>query len=354
LVAGGALLCSCGGPPPPGEPIPVTDTFGGLGDMPGRFGYPRGIDIAPASGLLWVVDKTGRIQGLNPETGRCEVLWTMPERDLGKPVGLTVAPGPDETGQWCEELLYVADTHYHRVMIYKPPATPVQARDGEASASRAEPTLVRTIGSYGTGPGQFRYPTDVAVVLGADRKSIDRIYVSEYGGNDRVNIFDGAGEFVSCFGKFGAGVGEGGQPGSRAVEFDRPQSISVETVAGKQEVIVVDAHNHRVGRFTPEGELVGWYGGRDRPGDKPGEFRYPYGLASMGDGTVLVCEFGNNRVQRIDLATGEGLGTWGRAGRGEGELAAPWAVGILGRTAYVVDSGNNRVLAFKAPPPRRR
>ncbi len=117
-------------------------------------------------------------------------------------------------------------------------------------------------------------------------------------------------------------------------------------------MIIVDAHNHRVGRFTLDGELVKWYGGRDRPGDKPGEFRYPYGLASLGDGTVMICEFGNNRVQRFDLATGEGLGTWGRAGRGEGELAAPWAVGILGKSAFVLDSGNNRVLAFSAP--RRR
>jgi DNA-binding beta-propeller fold protein YncE len=301
---------------------------------------PKGIGIAPDTGLLWIVDKTGRVQGIDPRNGQCEALWRMPERDLGKPVGLTVAPGPDEHGNWCDELLYVADTHYNRVMVYKPPAA-------DRNTPEHEPTLVLRFGSYGTGPGEFRYPTDIAVTTTADGKAIDRIYVSEYGGNDRINIFDGRGAFLSSFGRFGAGRDE--QPGERDVEFDRPQSISLEQVNGKTELIVVDAHNHRVGRFTPDGELICWYGGRDRPGDGPGEFRYPYGLASLGDGTVLICEFGNNRLQRIDLAAGQGLGTWGRAGRGEGELAAPWAVGILDRTAYVVDTGNNRVLAFSAP-----
>lgn len=344
------LLAGCGGPPPPGKPINALEVLGGLGDTPGRFGYPRamdispkGIGIAPDTGLLWIADKTGRIQGLDPETGHCDAIWKMPDRDLGKPVGLTVAPGPDEHGAWCDELLYVADTHYNRVMVYKPPAA-------DRHSPQHEPTLVRSFGTYGTGPGEFRYPTDIVVTLKPGTKAIDRIYVSEYGGNDRINIFDADCKFITSFGKFGAGHDE--QPGSRDVEFDRPQSISIESVAGKPELIIVDAHNHRVGRFTLDGELVKWYGGRDRPGDKPGEFRYPYGLASLGDGTVMICEFGNNRVQRFDLATGEGLGTWGRAGRGEGELAAPWAVGILGKSAFVLDSGNNRVLAFSAP--RRR
>jgi hypothetical protein len=346
-LSGLALLGGCGGPPPPGQPISVSETLGGLGDMPGKFGYPRALDIsprgqgiAPDTGLLWVIDKTGRVQGLDPNTGLCEALWRMPDRDLGKPVGLTIAPGPDENGTWCDELLYIPDTHYHRIMVYRPPAA--DRRD-----PLHEPTLVRSFGTYGTGPGEFRYPTDIVVMLKDGGKAIDRIIVSEYGGNDRVSTFTPEGAFVSSFGRFGAGHDE--PPGSRDVEFDRPQSISVETVNGKPEIIVVDAHNHRIGRFTLDGELIRFYGGRDRPGDGPGQFRYPYGLASLNDGTVLICEYGNNRVQRIDLATGEGLGTWGRAGRGEGELAAPWGVGILGRVAYVLDSGNNRVLAFSAP-----
>lgn len=340
----------CGGPSP-GDPISVRQVFGGLGDVPGRFGYPRAMDVSPAgrgiaphSGLLWVIDKTGRVQGLSPTDGACEVIWKMPETEIGKPVGLFVGPGPDEHGDWCDELIWICDTHYFRVMVYRPPAT-------DRGHPDHAPTLVRSFGSYGTEVGQFRYTTDVAVLYGPDGRSIDRVYVSEYGGNDRVTAFDGSFAPLFAFGSFGAGRDD--KPGTREVEFDRPQSISLEMIDGRQELVVVDSHNHRVGRFTLEGELVTWYGGRDRPGDGLGQFRYPHGIASMGDGTALIVEYGNNRVQHFDLATGQGLTAWGRPGRGEGELAAPWAVGILDRTAYVLDSGNSRMLSFAAPKRRR-
>jgi DNA-binding beta-propeller fold protein YncE len=113
--------------------------------------------------------------------------------------------------------------------------------------------------------------------------------------------------------------------------------------------VVTDACNHRIGRFTLDGVLIGWIGSPLAMGDGPGQFRFPYGLASLGDGTVMVSEYGGNRVQRIDLASGQGLGTWGHTGRGDGELAAPWAVAVVGREAFVVDSGNNRVIEFATP-----
>ena len=44
------------------------------------------------------------------------------------------------------------------------------------------------------------------------------------------------------------------------------------------------------------------------------------------DGRLIVCEFGNNRVQKVDKATGMGLATWGCGGREPGQLAYPWGV----------------------------
>ena len=93
------------------------------------------------------------------------------------------------------------------------------------------------------------------------------------------------------------------------------------------------------------------YGG-PMPGDGEGEFNYPYGLALMDDGSVLVSEFGASRVQRIDPATGARLGAWGRPGRGTGELACPWGVASIGDIAYVLDSMNHRVAAFRPTPVR--
>lgn len=344
----GLTLWGCGGSPPePGQPIKADATLGGLGDTPGRFAIPRAIDASADGKSLWVIDRSARIQKIDAKTGRCLSLWKMPEWALGKPVGFCVAPGPDASGNWCDELLYVADTHYHRVMIFKPPPTPAPGADLNPDA-KAE--LVARFGEYGQGPGQFILPTDIAVLLGPDGKSVERIYVGEYGGHDRISVFDGSYKFLFSFGEWGLSTATKALDDTRVV-FARPQSLLIENVDGRPELIVTDSANHRIGRLTLDGKLIGWIGSPATMGDAPGAFRYPYGLASLGDGTVMVSEFGNNRVQRIRLSTGASLGCWGRAGRHEGELAEPWAVAVLGNETFVVDTGNNRILAF--PTPRR-
>jgi hypothetical protein len=332
-----------------------STTLGGLGDTPGRFGCPRALDADCAGGgSLWVVDKTARVQRIDPVTGRCLAWWRMPEYELGKPVGVTVVPsaraGAGNPGE--EVVVYIPDTHYSRVMVYSVPAS--GPNGAAATGGGTEPVLVRRVGTYGTEPGQFIYPTDVAVLAGTgggDRP--DRIYVSEYGGNDRVSVFDGDWNFKFSFGSFGSGDGSEGSTGEGAggVWFNRPQSICLVRSAGGQAtgLLVADSRNHRLGRFTLDGALVRWYGSPESPGDGPGQFCYPNGVFDLGDGTALVAEYGNNRVQRVDLATGTGLGAWGRPGRGEGELATPWAVTVLGDRTFVLDTGNNRVVAFPTP-----
>jgi hypothetical protein len=313
LLAGG--LGACDSPVSEGRPLRVSATIGGTGLSPGQFVYPRAID---ASGdRVWVIDKTARVQGFDLATGELVGGFRMPELTLGKPTGVTLAPGPDG-----REAIYVPDTHYHRVLIYEPPAP------GGA------PTLLASFGEYGDGPGQFVYPTDVAVMVGADGLP-ERIYVSEYGGNDRISVFDGSYAFQFSFGSPGTGPG---------AEFNRPQSIGIDGSLG--ELVVTDASNHRVGRFTLDGELVGWLGG---VGAGPGEFAYPYGLALPGNGTALVSEFGNGRVQHVDLRSGECLGLYGTPGRGEGELMNPWGVAVAGEEVYVLDSGIDQVVSFEAP-----
>ena len=67
----------------------------------------------------------------------------------------------------------------------------------------------------------------------------------------------------------------------------------------------------------------------------------------MHNGDVLVCEYGNNRLQRFS-PRGESLGVYGRAGRNLGELAYPWGVTTDAQgLAYVVDAGNNRIQVWK-------
>ena len=78
------------------------------------------------------------------------------------------------------------------------------------------------------------------------------------------------------------------------------------------------------------------------PGRGAGQLAYPYDVMVLDDGTLLVCEFGNNRLQRLS-AEGQCLGIYGRAGTGEGELRYPWGVDGTDERIFVLDSGNNRV-----------
>jgi DNA-binding beta-propeller fold protein YncE/ABC-type glycerol-3-phosphate transport system permease component len=295
ITAAAIMLAGCdsrGGADP--QPLRPQRTFGAPGPSLGQFQYPRGIAADPARGLLYIVDKSARVQRFGRD-GRAQLQWRMPESAHGKPTGLGVAPGGD---------VWVADTHYHRVIVYAP--------DG---AERFR------FGRYGSGPGEFIYPTHVA--FGRD----GRVYVSEYGGNERVQVFTPRGEHLSAFG------GPGSGPGS----YRRPQALAFS--ADGTELFIADACNHRVVVTDPEGvprRVIG------RPGRGPGELAYPYDVAVLDDGTLLVCEYGNNRIQHF-APDGRPLGCAGEPGDGPGQLRTPWGVVAVPDTVFVLDSGNNRV-----------
>lgn len=327
LLCAASLLYGCHSETE-GEAFRPTVVFGDPGLFPGQFSYPRGLESFGDS--ILVVDKSARIQRLEAETGRYLGGFRMPDWDLGKPTGLTVGPSPfDPT----TPVLYVADTHYHRVAVYPIPDDP--AADPRQSV---EPLL--TFGEYGTDLGQLVYVTDVAI--DADETGrVRRIYVSEYGGNDRITVFAvEGGQIVPAFtfGYFADGLGV---VGSSHLPFERPQAIEIESQ--RRELVVLDTCNHRIARLTMDGELITWIG------DDAGEasFLNPQGLVLLEGRRALVAEFLGNRVQLIDLDSGKSLGTYGLAGRMPGELASPWAVTAIGDRAYVLDSGNNRVQGFR-------
>ena len=305
-----------------GGAMRVERVIGSVGTWPGQFATPRAIDTDGST--LWVVDKTARVQRIDPMTGDPLSEFKTPRHAQGMPVGLTCATLGGRP------VLIIPDTHEHRVLIYEIPEETARV-----------PELVAEFGVYGEGPGRFIYPTDVEVVT--DPAFGTRLYVGEYGGTDRVSVFNDRFEFLFSFGQFGSGSDPSG------VEFNRPQAIEFDPL--RRELVIADACNHRIGRFTLDGELVAWIGSPESAGTEPGRFMYPYGLAVLDDGSALVVEFQNGRVQRIDLGTGEPLETFGKRGRGEGQLVSPWAVCLIDRTAYVVDGGNNRVLAFRSPRP---
>lgn len=268
----------------------------GLDD--GRFHKPRAIAI-DKNDRLYIVDMTARVQVFDSDQNFVR-FWRTPEFKFGKPCGLTFAK---------DDVLMVADTHYHRVLFYTPA--------GELLPDR-------TIGgTLGLNEGEFGYVTDVV------QDSAGCYYVSEYGEFDRIQKFDTQGNFVYQWG------GRGSEPG----QFLRPQGLAMDA---QDQIWIADASNHRIQVFDVSGEAPHFVKQFGSAGTSAGQIRYPYDIV-LYDNEVFVCEFGNHRVQRFSRE-GESLGLWGMPGREPGEFHQPWAMTIdtTGRM-HVLDSYNHRV-----------
>lgn len=278
-------LAACGSEDP-GAGIQIV---GSWGPTPGKFVLPRSA-ARDAAGRIFVVDKSGRVQRFSA-AGEVEKVWRTPAIEKGRPTGVAVDPRGS---------VIVADTHYHRVLRYSPDGDPL----GE-------------FGSEGQGSGQFIYPTGLAV------EPDGTVYVSEFGGNDRVQVFSPDGKVLRAWGKYGEGEGE----------FKRPQGLCL---AGDL-LYVADAANHRIQVFSREGRFIRAWGG----------VKYPYSVSVDGEGNVLVAEYGSHRVSKF-APDGRALATSGRAGNGPGELNTPWAVVAAGPKIVVLDSENHRLQIWPA------
>jgi len=165
--------------------------------------------------------------------------------------------------------LYVVDTQKDQVFVF------------DADSYK----LVRTLGTAGknhtlSDPGTFSLPTNVAVDKEGD------VYVTDTL-NNRVEIFDADGNFVSQFGKAGDGAGE----------FERPKGIAVDCDG---HIWVVDGAQQRVKVFNREGRLLIYLGD---PGKFPGQFAAAYGITIDSDNRVIVSEQFPGRVQVFRYVT---------------------------------------------------
>ena len=145
--------------------------------------------------------------------------------------------------------------------------------------------LLRTIGVTGkkhtlTDPGNFSLPTNVAV------DGDGNLYVTDTL-NNRVEIFDAEGNFISEFGKSGDGPGR----------FARPKGIAVDRDG---HIWVVDEVQSRVQVFDREGRLLIYFG---EQGPYPGQFQAAYGIAIDSKNRVIVSEQFPGRVQTFQYVT---------------------------------------------------
>jgi len=255
---------------------------------------PRGVG-PDGTGALLVLDTVGRVLKFSPD-GELLTSWWMPEFEAGRPEGVCALP---------DGRIAVADTHYHRLVLF--------AADG---------TVDRMLGREGTSPGEFIYPVDVACTAEGD------LLVCEYGGNDRVQQLRPDGEFVRMFGSFGTGPGQ----------FQRPSGL----VADDGRILVADAINNRVLAFLPNGDLVGPFAAPEMGA----ELGYPYDITRDEVGRLYVVEYSAGRITRFE-ADGRFAGTWGETGREANQLFTPWGLCWHGGALYVADTGNRRMVRIE-------
>ncbi|MDX9863501.1 MAG: TIGR03663 family protein [Anaerolineaceae bacterium] len=122
-------------------------------------------------------------------------------------------------------------------------------------------------------------------------------------------------------------------------------------IAADGSIYVADSRNHRIQHYAPDGSLLNSWGSfADRMGGEApgGTFNEPWGVAVGPDGAVYVADTWNHRVQKF-TGDGEFVTAWGDFGQAENEYAF-WgprdvAVDAEGHV-FVTDTGNKRVVVF--------
>ena len=196
-----------------------------------------------------------------------------------------------------------------------------------------------TVGVASNTAGQFSFPRAVAV----DAEGL--IYVAD-SGNHRVQVFNPDGTFLRQWGSLckldtGEGCVEGGNG-----QFNEPWGIAV---GQDGSVYVSDTWNHRIQKFTSEGQFVTKWGKFGSTGGELGEGGLLYGpraLAIGHDGNLYVMDTGNKRVQ-VFTPEGSFIAQWGGGGVIDGSFDEP--VGLAQDAAgnwYVADTWNRRVQQF--------
>ncbi len=184
--------------------------------------------------------------------------------------------------------------------------------------------FVSSWGEKGTGPGQFRDPTGIAIAG-------DDVFVAD-SRNGRIQVFDQDGHFRRQFGAPGEGLGKLGRPMNLTIHGD--------------EVYVPEYFNDQIQVFSLDGRPKRIIG---QAGAGRGEFNAPGGVAVGPNGDLFVADFYNQRVQqlRVDGTFVRQWGATGKVGHGAEYFTYPTDVALArdGRL-YVADGYGNRIEVF--------
>lgn len=216
---------------------------------PGALSAPHGIAVSPVRREVYVCDTALRRVMVYDMHGK----FLRPlgdKRIFHRPTGVAVSPDGRK--------LYVVDlggldSKAHHVIV-------MDSVTGK---------ILQTIGTRGTGKGQFNLP--LLDTVGPD----GTLYVVD-GGNFRVEAFNPDGSFKMSFGSVGRLPGQ----------FARPKGIATDPEGN---VYVVDTAFGNFQIFNPQGQLLLFIGSRGESA-APGKFMLPAGIAVDTDGTIYVVD----------------------------------------------------------------
>ncbi len=227
------------------------------------------------------------------------------------------------------------------------PVDPYEKGFREAAAIRQ----LGVTGASGSAPGQFQTPRNVAVAPDG------RIVVAD-SGNHRIQVFDAQGNYVVGWGT-SCDLYAPDRPGCVDPDGDGPQQLGDGqfrepwgvAVDANGIVYVADTWNHRIQKFTLDGQFLGKWGffaTTDGQLGQPIGMWGPRAIAFDAEGNVYVTDTGNKRVQKFD-PQGNFVAQWGGGGVIEGYMDEPVGIATDAQgNFYVADTWNRRVQKFNA------
>ena len=156
--------------------------------------------------------------------------------------------------------------------------------------------------------------------------------------NHRILHLDTDGTVIDQWGIFADGVSQPVGDGT----MNEPWGVAV---GPDGSVYVTDTWNHRIEKFTADGEFITAWGVFGQ-GETPSSFYGPRGLAVDSKGRVYVTDTGNKRIVVFDK-DGNFITEFGSGGFEAGQFDEPVGVAVdKNGTVYVVDTWNQRVQTF--------
>lgn len=179
-------------------------------------------------------------------------------------------------------------------------------------------------GLTGSGPGEFRDPYAISI------SPMGYLYVADTG-NNRIQKFDLAGNFLSEVGGFGWD----------REQFDRPTDVCAELGL---ELFVADHQNGRIERYDKDLNYISSLQPESQ-WEERFRFQYPSSLVLIMTNEMFIADTENDRILKISPA-GKPLLTFGGYGYGKGELNDPSYLTAAKDLLLAVEPDPSRVVIF--------